>query len=228
MYPQTEQIYNPLKRNPNLTVSRYWRYAGARVQPYKGPYITQYLDQILNQLDKSLNEHGGVIVLRFDLHFPGWFDDEDLAQLKSNIITKLWESFKAQLRACINQMQKQKVNVTYHNPRYLWCKERALKEGKHHYHCALILNREMYEQILEYHSDENLIITMLEDAWARCLGYSAYEVKGTVYIPKNAVYYVSKRNFKQHDDVFYRLSYIAKSSTKWFDDGSQWFGSSRS
>lgn len=85
----------------------------------------------------------------------------------------------------------------------------------------------MYEQILEFHLDENLIITMLEDAWARCLGYSAYEVKGTVYIPQNAVYHVDRGNFEQFDDVFYRLSYLAKTSAKWFDDGSQWFGSSR-
>jgi len=228
MYPQREQTYKPLKRNPNLTISRYWTYAGIKVQPYKGPLITQYLNQITNQLNRSLNEHISVIVLRFDLHFPGWFDDEDMSQLKFNIITKFWESFKAKLSACVNRMQKRKINVTYCNPRYIWCKERVLKEGKHHYHCTLFLNSEMYEQILECHPDENLIIAMLEDAWARCLGYSAYEVKGTVFIPKNAVYQVARANFKQFDDVYYRLSYLAKTSTKWFDDGSQWFGSSRS
>ena len=227
MYPQREQTYSPLKRNPNLTVSRYWKYAGARVQPYKGPYITQYLDQILNQIDKSLNEHGEVIVLRFDLHFPSWFDDEDMKQLRPNIITRFWESFKAQLRACINQMKKQNINIIYHNPGYIWCKEKALKEGKHHYHCSLTLNNEMYEKILDYYEDENPITAMLKEAWARCLGYSAYEVEGSVYIPKNAVYHVTKRNHKQIDAVFYRLCYLAKSSTKWFDDGSQWFGCSR-
>ncbi|MFT6449251.1 MAG: hypothetical protein ACJAW8_001612 [Oleispira sp.] len=227
MHQYREQTYKPLKRNPNLTVSRYWTYAGIKVQHYKGPLITQYLDQITNQLNRSLNEHTSVIVLRFDLHFPVWFDDDDMAQLKFDIITKFWESFKAQLKACVNRMKKQKVNVTYSNPRYIWCKERDLNKIKHHYHCALILNKEMYEQILEFHLDENLIITMLEDAWARCLGHSAYEVEGTVYIPQNAVYHVDRGNFEQFDDVFYRLSYLAKTSTKWFDDGSQWFGSSR-
>jgi len=42
-------------------------------------------------------------------------------------------------------------------------------------------------------------------AWARCLGDSVYEAEGTAYIPKNAVYHVTKPNHKKIDAVFYRL-----------------------
>lgn len=222
-----EQYYRMLKRNPNLTVSRYWQYAGLNVQRHKGPNITQYLDRILNRLDKSINNHSEIVVLRFDLHFPGWFDGEDLSKVGENIITRFWESFKSQLKACIRRMQREGINIQYHSPDYIWCKERNGRGFRCHFHCVLILNQSMYDQLLEYHGGKDPIVYMIGQAWARCLGYSDYEVKGTVYVPDNAVYFVDKNNPEQYADVFYRLSYLAKSSTKCFDDGSQWFGGSR-
>ncbi len=222
-----EQYYRTLKRNPNLTVSRYRQYAGLNVQYHKGPNITQYLDRILNRLDRSINNHSEIVVFRFDLHFPGWFDDEDLLDVGENIITRFWESFKSQLKACVRRMQRGGINIEYHAPDYIWCKERNGRGLRCHFHCVLILNQSMYDQLLEYHGGDDPVVCIIKRAWARCLGHSDYEVNGSVYVPDNAMYYVSKNNPEQYADVFYRLSYLAKSSTKWFDDGSQWFGGSR-
>ena len=68
----------------------------------------------------------------------------------------------------------------------------------------------------------------LVEAWASALGLSVEAVTGLVEIPSNPTYYLNRGESEELAEFFYRASYLCKSATKVFGDGSHGFGCSRS
>ena len=52
-----EPNYKKLKRNPNVSMSRYTTHRGLPVISHRGPLVPEYLDSILLTLDRSLEAH---------------------------------------------------------------------------------------------------------------------------------------------------------------------------
>lgn len=226
MSTKNKTKYKKLKRNPKVSMTRYSTHNGFSVINYKGPLITEYLDQMMLTMNRALEESDNVILYRFDLRFPYWFDLGDIEQLPSNYITKFWSSLKSQVRAHVTRLLKEYDEYIDHWFRYFWCKEVKDVGSKPHYHAAVLLPRQFFD-LIACRFDEVNLEGILKEAWARAINVPVYEALRAVWIPDNNVYPISADNRSSYAEAFYRVSYLAKTSTKLYGDGSQWFGSSR-
>jgi Inovirus Gp2 len=222
MYYSKPSQFKTFKKNPNLTITRKHRYKGYPVCHYRGPLITQYLDDILGTLNIALCESEEVVVYRFDLRFPYWIDVDDLRELSLDLITRFWASVVSQLESRVNRLQEDGCDITLSRFRNIWCKELPGTERTPHYHAALIVDAELFKAL-----GEVVVERVVKEAWARVTGITLYEAPNSVWIPENNIYYIVKDNLDSYADAFFRLSYLAKSATKLYHDGSQWFGSTR-
>ncbi|MFL0797265.1 MAG: inovirus Gp2 family protein [Cellvibrionaceae bacterium] len=222
MYWNEPSSYPALKRNPNLNYTRKWRYRGLPVIHGRGPLITQYLDSIIDTLEKALSESPEIVVYRFDLRFPYWVGADDIGEMGQNLITKFWASVTSQLIACDKRLKGNVSFVSGSRRRNIWCKELPRIDGTPHYHAALILDSEFFEIIRDIYQSTSLE-KIVKEAWARIIGVPLYESPNAVWIPENNIYYVSRDDPNSYAEAFERLSYLAKSSTKLYHDGSQWF-----
>lgn len=98
--------------------------------------------------------------------------------------------------------------------------------GKPNYHVEVFLSRDLFECLANRFEAESLE-GMIKEAWVRTINVPVYEAPGAAWIPENAVNHISSNDPDSFADAFYRLSYLAKTSTKPYGDGSQWFGYSR-
>ncbi|MDA0383554.1 YagK/YfjJ domain-containing protein [Vibrio owensii] len=121
------QSFNGLDVLPNLTLNR------------------DYLHSIYQLMDRAMLEHPRTTILRFDLHLPPFqtYQDEHFHDYDPKVITRFFESFKAQVRA--EKVKKKKMGIRAHpcTIRYVWAKERDTS-NQPHYHVALILNKDAY------------------------------------------------------------------------------------
>lgn len=226
MYYNEQSKFKTLKKNPNLTITRKRRHNGSLVLHSRGPLVTQYLDRIAGTLDKALNEFSEVIVYRFELRFPYWFDVDDLEKVSSNLITRFWASINSQVDSTAVSLNRDGYDIPYSRVRNIWCKESCRAGWTPHYHAALVLDADLFDKVFEA-MQEDIFERIVKEAWARAINVPVYEVPKAAWIPENNIYRIIQDDFDSYEEAYKRLSYLAKSATKQYDDGSQWFGSSR-
>ncbi len=192
-----------------------------------------YLSSIYNLMDRAMAEHTRTTVLRFDLHLPNLYTylEEPTQEHCSNVITRFIESFKAQVRADIARKEREGKRVHPCTVRYVWAKEMN-RAAQPHYHVALILNKDAYFGFGDYRELRNNLAGKLYRAWASALMYKNPEdVMSLIHIPSDTPYYHLDRNSsdypQQCNDVFRRLSYLAKYETKQYGSRNKNFSCSR-
>ncbi|AWX99285.1 hypothetical protein A8139_04150 [Marinomonas primoryensis] len=92
----------------------------------------------------------------------------------------------------------------------------------------LLLNKDTYHRLGYYQSEGNLS-SMVNSAWASALGCFDDEVGHLVHFPDNGCYYINKNSDDYHqqlEDLFRRVSYLAKKRTKCYGEGYRNFGTS--
>ena len=104
---------------------------------------------------------------------------------------------------------------------YMWVKEIGQDASNPHFHVALIFNRRHYFSLGQYPSEEcpitNNLAGRIVSAWASVLGVPSEDVLGLVHFPRNCSYRISHTDadyMTLYDEVFKRLSYLAKLDTK--------------
>ena len=232
--------YSHRSRN-NLRFHNEPTWQGRDVYTQRGPLIVNYLEQIDRVIkDATTLDHRRSFVIRFDLRFPIGWENPDSA-----VISYFFDSLKAQLEACEERKRREGKRVHPCHLRYVWAKEQSSSQNWH-YHVAIFLNRDAYftlgrisslhdyydgwDAVFEPASDERNMVDRLDIAWSRALDMSYHSSKGLVHIPKNPLYKLNVKSQdyqRQWDELFYRLSYLAKLDTKRFGDRSKNFGSSR-
>lgn len=194
-----------------------------------------YLDRMDRTIENALNEHPRTLAVRVDLRLPLIrFNDEldrDLPNIyrydRSNLITKFINSFKAKIKADLNRKYKNGKRVHPCTPRYIWCRERDTSINEH-FHMLLLLNKDTYHRLGDYQSEGNLS-SMVNSAWASALGCFDDEVRHLVHFPDKGCYYINKNSDDYHqqlEDLFRRVSYLAKKRTKCYGEGYRNFGTS--
>ncbi len=207
--------FNGFEVLPNLTLSE------------------DYLGSINHLMDRAMSEYARTTVLRFDLHLPNLqtYLGEPTEGHSSNVITRFIESFKAQVRADIARKEREGKRAHPCTVRYVWAKEMN-RAAQPHYHVALILNKDAYFGFGDYRELRNNLAGKLYRAWARALMYKNPEdVMSLIHIPSDTPYYHLDRNSsdypQQCNDVFRRLSYLAKYETKQYGSRNKNFSCSR-
>lgn len=184
-----------------------------------------YLKNLNDLIESSLFSSNRIAAFRFDLRFPlGHIDQSD------RVITKFFESLKAQLKAKDVKTKKEMKRVYPHNLRYSWVRERDTS-GNDHFHCVIIVNKDAYSVLGGFNQEEGNMAARIKRAWCSALGSPGVIIDGLVHFPDNGTYYVdnnAKDKSIRQADLFYRLSYFAKNATKVYGSGKRSFGCSRS
>jgi len=209
--------------NKNLTIHQGKRYKGLPVWE-KGDLIWDYLVSIEGVIDKALNEHPRTLAIRFDLHLPV-VTNEFNSSLISQFFKKLNNEITKDLRA------KKKKNGQVHKSalRYLWVRERNNSYSPH-YHVVILLNKDTYYGLGDYGGDGNNLANRIMRAWSDALHVDPFIGRPLVHFPDNATYRLKSNHpsfQEEYRNLFYRLSYFAKTDTKGFGDMVNSFGCSR-
>ncbi|WP_213153404.1 inovirus Gp2 family protein [Pseudomonas carnis] len=213
-------------QNTNLTLHTVSTYLGLAVQEAKGPFISEYLNRLHQAVGRALIQYSRVFAFRVDLRLPAQTQLPDYT-FTNEVIERFIESFKAKIKH--NRSQARKLNKHAHDSkvRYVWARELG-QHGKPHYHLAILLNRDAFTALGKFEAGRNNMFNRLEGAWASALGLPIEAVSGLVEIPTNPFYYLNRGESEGQAAFFYRASYLCKSATKVFGDGSHGFGCSRS
>lgn len=187
-----------------------------------------YLLKIKSVFDKALMEHPRTFVIRFDLHIPIHPICVDIPNpYSSNVISKFIDSFKAHIKADLNTKRREGKRVHETSIRYIWVKEQKTAQEPH-YHVALFLNNDTYFTLGNYDGSGNNLASKVYSAWASALGIEYFSISRYVHFPQDTpTYFVNMNSSKYIDDynqVFYRLSYLAKLETKVFGTKEKNFG----
>ena len=212
--------------NTNLILHTNSTFQNWPVQEDKGPFIQQYLNRLQQTMQYALAQYPRVFAFRVDLRLPMGIQLPDSAYT-NQVIERFIESFKAKIRH--NRSMARQLNPYAHDSkvRYVWAREHG-QHGKPHHHLAILLNYDAFSALGKLESGRDNMFNRLEGAWASALGLSVEAVRGLVEIPQNPYYHLYRDEIAGQAAFFRRASYLCKSSTKVFGDGSHGFGCSRS
>jgi Inovirus Gp2 len=211
--------------NTNLTLHYHSTYQGLPIQFDKGPFILEYLHRLYQTMNCAIDQYRCVFAFRLDLRFPPGPIPHDLSD-DNQIIERFIESFKAKIRH--NRQLALRENKYAHDTvvRYVWAREVG-QQGRPHYHLAILLNFDAFSTLGYFSSGRDNNFKRLQGAWASALGLPLDAVDGLLEIPKNAYYHIHRDDDASIAKFFFRASYLCKSATKSFGNGSHGFGASR-
>jgi len=212
-------------RNSNLTLHYEGTYLGLPVQCDKGPFIREYLNRLHQTMNLAIEQYRRVFAFRFDLRLPIAWNPHNLSY-ENEIIDRFIESFKAKIRN--NRQNAFQGNKYAHDTivRYVWTREVG-QQGRPHYHLAILLNYDAFCSLGKFSPGRDNMFNRLQDSWASALGLPVDATMGLVEIPSNPYYHMMRNDNGSIAEFFYRASYLCKSATKVFGNGSHGFGASR-
>jgi hypothetical protein len=212
--------------NTNLILHNESTFHDWPIQYNKGPFIQQYLHRLEDTMLNALTQYPRVFAFRIDLRLPSGVKLSD-SVYPNRVIERFIDSFKAKLKH--NRSMARQLNPHAHDSkvRYVWAREQG-QHGKPHYHVAIMLNRDAFTALGKFELGRDNMFNRLVEAWASALGLSVEAVNGSVEVPDNPYYYLGRDDLDGLAKFFHRTSYLCKSATKYFGDGSHGFGYSRS
>jgi hypothetical protein len=184
----------------------------------RGPLISQYLGNTLYVMERCAAEYTSQLGIRFDAHYP-----KDMPLPPHAHTNAVMSTFFDSLNSKIEWNRKGKAHDS--SVRYTWCREYG-KEGRPHYHVALLLNGDAYRTIGWFESEKDNLSWRIREAWATALGLPIEIAGPLIHFPDNLVYHIG-RNPGEFEAFFYRASYLCKVATKRFGDWCHAFGYSR-
>lgn len=202
----------------------YWQYQGLPVNLHHGPLIHDYLDTIHQTIMLSLLCSPRTFAFRVDLRLPENFPVTDTA-----VISRFFASLKAQLDAADVKNEREGRRVHPHNLRYVWVREVG-EFGRPHYHLLVLLNKDRYRTLGSFDADGGNLSVRVKKAWASAVGQPFEQAARLVHFPDHPQYVIDTNDDsfqKVLKDLFFRVSYFAKTTTKIFDRAQRSFGSSR-
>lgn len=227
---------HPFNPNLHITYANVWQ--SFQLLRQEHGLIEEYLHNIHVVMNTALVHHPRTLMIRCDLRFPS----EQLAY-DSTTISRFMASLKAQIDH--DRRSKSLAGQRVHDCqlRYVWAKEQVTSELPH-YHVALFLNHDSYFNLGQFQQigyapfpdtptpyfveqAPNMACRIVR-AWASALGIHESLAIGLVHFPENPTYHLRSDDPLAFAQAFQRLSYLAKADTKLYQDGTRWFGTSRS
>jgi len=220
-----------MKRHPdnhNLPLHHEPTFLNLPVQVTKGPLVEPYLSRAYLTIQRALDEHPRTLAVRCDLHFPKWIVPGD-ADFSNNVISNFFVHLKDIIKHDRNRAAKRNGTAHGSSVRYVWAREVGplAKDGRPHFHVLLLLNRDAYNTLGIFNSNQENLFKRIETAWCRALQINQAVADGLVEIPEKATYFLDRGDEAGLSDVFYRTSYLCKADTKKYGEGFHGFGCSR-
>ncbi|AMF98495.1 TPA: inovirus Gp2 family protein [Vibrio parahaemolyticus] len=195
------------------------------------PMIESYLHGIHSVLKNACNQHSRTFVFQVVLKFP-----QAGGTFPNDAISRFIKSFKAKVSAdqCRRIREGKRVHST--SIRYVWCREISSSLNVH-YHVYFLMNADAYWQLGDFGANaQGHLSQMLVSAWGSAIGIS--NARGLVHFGQGArklnvnditgevVPHFNGSEYDTFEDIFYWMSYLAKTDTKQFGDGGRNFGCS--
>lgn len=210
-------------RTNKLKTTRSETFNGLPILTHRGDLVLNYLDRLYDTIDKAVKQYPRTTAIRVDLHLSNLQPDG------SSVIKNFIASLDAQIQADLSRKKRRGQTVRSCKVRYVWCKEKGTLLSRHHYHLVLLLNKDVYHSLGRFEQKGNLS-DMIKKAWCRTLGINTDEGDTLVHFPKNPTYWLEFNSDKfdqQINQLFKRVSYLAKVETKCSEDRYRSFGCSR-
>lgn len=196
-------------------------------------YNQEIIKAINSVLDKAIQNHARVMVLRVDLRRPSstviddlpitFVDDDDA------VISRFIRSLQAKLDAQDNRLHRQRLRIYPCRLRYVWVRELS-QQGYYHYHLLIILNKDRFYCLGDYNNPDSLA-GMIASAWCSALRVHNGDYIRLAHFPDNAVYHLNRRDEEQFhhqkSELLYRALYLAKNHSKPYGTQTRTFGCSR-
>ncbi|PJE53689.1 inovirus Gp2 family protein [Marinomonas sp. BSi20584] len=198
------------------------KYQGVRVYTKKGALVENYLVKTFHTIKQAIKSNPRTFAIRFDLHFF-----PEIESSESFIITKFFESLKAQIKANRTKASRNNVRTHLSDVRYVWCRERE-KSKNAHYHVLLLFNADAFDSLGKVNAHEGNMAGRIKKAWASALGCLVEDIDTLVHFCEKGTYKIMPSNYEtQLPLLLYRASYLCKAITKDFGDYRHAFGCSR-
>jgi hypothetical protein len=199
------------------------QYQGLKIHSPLSESNATYLSQLKTLVDKSTVESTRVMAFRFDLRFPDGYKGEG-----AQVITKFFESLKAQIKAKDAKTLKEGKRVYPSRLKYAWVRE---NDGSitDHFHIVITFNKDAFSVLGKFDSPQMNTAQRIKKAWKSALSCKEESTNGLVHFPQSGVYILNK-NDENYDStyqlLYYRISYFAKNRTKVYGTGKRSFGCS--
>lgn len=224
-----EERHYRVKRHPqnkHLTLIDGLRYRDLPLMERHGPYIREYLDSLIDVLNKAWSQHPRLLIIRFELILL-IADSNTLESYIENFMKRFIGSLESQLLWSQKKAKMDGKRVHETRVRYVWVREESERD-RDHIHVAIILNYDAFRVLGRYDSEEDNMANRIRRAAARTMGLPSQQGKMCVHFPKNPTYAIRGwEDIQTYEKVFRRLSYLCKQDTKVYGDRSHSFGCSR-
>lgn len=213
------------KANTNLRLTFEPTFNGKRIYQSKYGVVVDYLKSMEGLFEKAFREYGRLLVVRFDLHYPNLPNIFTQSSDITDFFKKLDYQFSAERLKRIKRSGRAHSCTT----RGFWCIEQATSHNPH-YHVALVLNDAFFGRLGKYKGSDKSLAHFIQLSWARVLGIELADLTGLVDFADNGTYRLRRANgigSEEFQDMFYRVSYLAKLNTKHYGDHKKSFGASR-
>lgn len=215
--------HSRLKASNHLTITHDRTFNGKPLYYHEGGLILEYLADIDQVLTEALNQYPRLFAVHLNFNLPSHFRGDYLT-----VFTHFFHTFESET----NELCKDKyTGRTYRYQqtviRYIWAKA---SESTSQYHLVLLLDRRLYHCLGRSGDGRSRYLSRVRKAWDRAVEKDhGRRCSGLAYSPSDDVYELLKggESFPlQLNEVFYRISRLAKPTTKHDDNRSTSFGCS--
>ncbi|TCN79023.1 uncharacterized protein DUF3296 [Vibrio crassostreae] len=215
--------HNRLKASNHLTITHDRTFNGKPLYYHKDGLVLEYLVGIDRVLTEALGQYPKLCVAHFNVRLPSDFDGNH-----SEVFSRFFSTLTLETNElCL--MKYRRRPHQYHQTviRHVWFKA---CESTSQYHLVLLLDRRLYHCLGRSGDGRSRYLSRVRKAWDRAVEKDhGRRCSGLAYSPSDDVYELLKggESFPlQLNEVFYRISRLAKPTTKHDDNRSTSFGCS--
>ncbi|WP_371974545.1 inovirus Gp2 family protein [Lelliottia nimipressuralis] len=198
-----------------------------------GPLNSGYMNRMTEIINKAIKAHARTSVFTFVLRLPEHRDADDSIACAPDLRPGLMERFTGALRSRINAHQQRRkregLQVCSTDLRYIWVREVG-ESGKSHYHAAIFVNKDTFNGLGNYSTEDHNLGSYISEAWLSALNLLETPEYRTLVTFNNTPHSLEclrvDRFGQQLLKLRSHLSYFAKEHTKSYNKEERSFGGS--
>ncbi|MCG9598642.1 inovirus Gp2 family protein [Vibrio sp. Isolate25] len=215
--------HNRLEASNHLTITHDRTFNGKPLYYHKGGLIVEYLEDIDRVLTEALGQYPKLCVAHFNVRLPSDFDGNHF-----EVFSRFFRTLELETNElCL--MKYRRRPHQYHQTviRHVWFKA---CESTSQYHLVLFFDKRLYHCLGKSWDGRSRYLSRVSKAWDRAVEEDhGRKCSGLAYSPSDDVYELLKGDEAfplQLNELFYRVSRLAKPNTKHADNRSMSFGCS--
>ncbi|RXG02576.1 inovirus Gp2 family protein [Enterobacter cloacae] len=192
-----------------------------------------YMKRITDIINFATKAHARTSVFTFVLRLPEYRDTGDsiacVPDLSSGLIERVFGALKARIEAHQKRRKREGHQVCPTDLRHLWVREVGTS-GKSHYHMAIFVNKDTFNRLGKYSTEEQNLGSYICEAWLSALGLLEFPEYRTLVALNNEPHYLERLRVDRYAQQLLtlrgHLSYFAKEDTKSYNNEERSFGGS--